>query len=50
MPISTPNLFNCAIGVSGIYDLLLMHDDGDIPRRVYGEKYLSGVIGNDELI
>jgi len=47
--ILAPNLFKCTIGASGVYDLPLMHDDGDVPEWVYGEDYLSDVIGNEEL-
>ena len=44
-----PDLFKCTIGASGVYDLPLMHDDGDVPKWVYGKDYLSDAIGNDEL-
>jgi dipeptidyl aminopeptidase/acylaminoacyl peptidase len=43
-----PDLFSCAIGVAGIYDLTLLAKKGDITRVTYGEAYLDNVIGNDE--
>jgi len=47
--ILAPDLFKCTIGASGVYDLPLMHEDGDIPKWVYGKDYLSDAIGHDEL-
>jgi dipeptidyl aminopeptidase/acylaminoacyl peptidase len=47
--ILAPNLFKCTIGASGVYDLPLMHESGDIPKWVYGNEYLSKAIGNNEL-
>ncbi len=43
-----PDLFSCAIGVAGVYDLTLLAKKGDITRVTYGEAYLDNVIGNDE--
>ena len=43
-----PDLFSCAIGVAGIYDLTLLAKKGDITRVTYGEAFLDNVIGNDE--
>jgi len=42
-----PDLFKCAVGVSGIYDLSLMHSKGDIPLRDFGISFLNEVIGTD---
>lgn len=47
--ILAPNLFKCTVGASGVYDLALMYDDGDIPKWVYGKNYLSAAIGNREV-
>ncbi len=43
-----PDLFSCAIGVAGIYDLTLLTKEGDITRTTFGEAYLDGVIGKDQ--
>jgi len=45
-----PDLFKCAIGVVGVYDLPLMFEEGDIQRRTEGENYLEAVLGTDEKI
>jgi dipeptidyl aminopeptidase/acylaminoacyl peptidase len=43
-----PDLFSCAIGVAGVYDLTLLTKKGDMTRTIYGEAYLDGAIGKDE--
>jgi dipeptidyl aminopeptidase/acylaminoacyl peptidase len=43
-----PDLFSCAIGVAGVYDLTLLTKEGDITRTTFGEAYLDGVIGKDQ--
>jgi len=43
-----PELFKCAVGVAGIYDLNLMYSKGDIKNLAYGESYLETAIGKDE--
>lgn len=45
--IVAPDLFKCAIGVAGVYDLPLMKEEGDIPSLNFGDSYLSEVIGDD---
>lgn len=42
-----PKLYRCAIGYVGVYDLGLMYRDGDIPRSLYGRRYLQRVLGTD---
>ncbi|WP_337840805.1 S9 family peptidase [Rheinheimera sp.] len=42
-----PDLYRCAIGVAGVYDLELMKSDGDIPLRSFGIAYLDLVLGTD---
>lgn len=42
-----PDLFKCAIGMAGVYDLPLMKNEGDIPSFSFGGSFLSEVIGND---
>jgi acetyl esterase/lipase len=43
-----PDLYRCAIGYVGVYDLRLMHSRGDIPQSMFGENYLKRVLGSDE--
>lgn len=43
-----PDLFNCAIGVAGVYDLNIMKSKGDIPLRSFGISYLEQVLGSDQ--
>lgn len=42
-----PDLFKCAIGVVGVYDLSLMYKEGDIKESVSGKDYLKHVIGTN---
>ncbi|MBX3701196.1 MAG: S9 family peptidase [Dokdonella sp.] len=42
-----PDLYRCAVGYVGVYDLELMYRDGDIPRGLFGKKYLEMVLGRD---
>ncbi|WP_462156769.1 alpha/beta hydrolase family protein [Pseudoalteromonas sp. GB56] len=43
-----PDLFKCAVGVVGVYDLPLMFEEGDISERASGQGYLRKVLGEDE--
>jgi len=47
-PIVAPDLFKCAVGLVGVYDLLIMYNTGDIPVRASGRAFLENVIGEDE--
>ncbi|WP_105166630.1 S9 family peptidase [Pseudoalteromonas sp. T1lg23B] len=42
-----PDLFKCAIGVVGVYDLPLMFEEGDISEHETGRTYLTEVLGSD---
>lgn len=45
-----PELYRCAVGYVGVYDLPTMHTEGDIQRRGSGETYIREWIGErDEL-
>lgn len=46
--ILAPDLFRCAAGVAGIYDLTLMDWRGDIPDSKLGRGYLKRAIGEDQ--
>ena len=43
-----PELFKCAVGFAGIYDLGMMYDKGDIRESAWGRNYLERTIGRDE--
>ncbi|USD28365.1 S9 family peptidase [Pseudoalteromonas sp. SCSIO 43201] len=43
-----PGLFQCAVGVVGVYDLPLMFEEGDVAQRSSGVAYLERVLGTDE--
>jgi dipeptidyl aminopeptidase/acylaminoacyl peptidase len=42
-----PTMFKCAVGMSGIYDLPLMFDKGDIQMFRGGVNYLKDALGQD---
>ena len=43
-----PDLYRCAVGYSGIYDLTLMESAGDVRQRRSGIAFLRKVIGTDK--
>ncbi len=42
-----PDLYRCAVGISGVYDLPLMLESGDVRRRAVGRSFLQQAIGDD---
>jgi dipeptidyl aminopeptidase/acylaminoacyl peptidase len=42
-----PDLYRCAVGYAGIYDLELMYQSGDVPDSRTGVAYLERVLGSD---
>jgi dipeptidyl aminopeptidase/acylaminoacyl peptidase len=42
-----PDLYRCAIGYVGVYDLRMMLERGDIPRSTLGKNYLMRALGED---
>jgi dipeptidyl aminopeptidase/acylaminoacyl peptidase len=46
--IKEPNLYKCAIGYAGVYDLPLLFQEGDISDTKRGLNYLDKVIGKDQ--
>ncbi len=46
-PIRDPDLYQCAVAVSGPYDLSKMYQWGSIRRSDYGKLYLERAIGKD---
>ncbi len=47
-PVLAPELYQCAIGLVGVYDLDLLYDEGDIPMSKSGRNYLEEVVGRDQ--
>ena len=43
-----PGLYQCAVGLVGVYDLDLLYNDGDVRMRKAGRNYLEEVVGRDE--
>ena len=46
--IRNPGLYKCAIGYVGVYDLQVMHKEGDITETRNGRAYLDRVLGVDQ--
>jgi len=46
--IREPALYQCAVGVSGVFDLAKLYKWGDTHRSDYGKAYLKIVIGEDQ--
>ncbi|SNY49000.1 acylaminoacyl-peptidase [Arsukibacterium tuosuense] len=44
-----PDLYKCAVGFVGVFDLNLMYTDGDIQERQSGINYLEMAIGRDQV-
>lgn len=43
-----PDMYKCAVGYVGVYDLQVMKKQGDITDRRSGRRYLDRVLGTDE--
>lgn len=43
-----PDLYQCAVGYVGVYDLNMMFESGDIPEMRIGSGYLHRVLGSDK--
>lgn len=46
--VKEPDLYKCALGYVGVYDMELLFETGDIPESQYGTNFLDRVIGQDE--
>lgn len=42
-------LYRCAIGYVGVYDLALMYQEGDVRRTMFGRGYLERILGRSNL-
>jgi dipeptidyl aminopeptidase/acylaminoacyl peptidase len=45
--VKEPDLYKCAIGYVGVYDLTLMFTRGDIPQSTSGENFQKRTLGED---
>ena len=45
--IRAPDLYRCALGLYGIYDLALLQKQGDISRTLAGRKFIRRILGAD---
>jgi dipeptidyl aminopeptidase/acylaminoacyl peptidase len=45
--VKEPDLYRCAIGYVGIYDLGMMYKRGDIPQSKFGKNYLKRALGEN---
>lgn len=43
-----PDLYQCAFGYVGVYDMHMMYKKGDIPERESGRRFLERTISNDD--
>jgi dipeptidyl aminopeptidase/acylaminoacyl peptidase len=43
-----PDLYKCAVGIAGVYDLTLMDTQGDIPDRKSGIAWVREILGTDD--
>jgi dipeptidyl aminopeptidase/acylaminoacyl peptidase len=47
-PFREPDVFRCAVGMAGVYDLSLMFEKGDIQTVERGMNYLKMAVGTDK--
>lgn len=45
-----PDLFKCAVGYAGVYDLKLLYTESDVPILWGGKAYLRKAVGEDEAL
>jgi dipeptidyl aminopeptidase/acylaminoacyl peptidase len=45
--IRQPDMFKCAIGYAGVYDLAMMYDKGDTRMSKWGRSFLANTVGTD---
>ncbi|TKR33801.1 S9 family peptidase [Luteimonas gilva] len=49
-PIRFPELYRCAVGYVGVYDLVVMKKEGDIDDTKSGRRYMDRALGTDEAL
>ncbi|MDQ3229888.1 MAG: S9 family peptidase [Pseudomonadota bacterium] len=47
-PIRYPDLYKCAVGYVGVYDLVVMKNKGDVDDTRSGRRYMDRVLGTDQ--
>lgn len=47
--IREPELYRCAAGYAGVYDLKLLYTEGDIKNTLAGQAYLKDVVGEERM-
>jgi acylaminoacyl-peptidase len=47
--VKEPDLYQCAIGYVGVYDLPMMFEEGDIPSNESGIAFLKDALGEDQM-
>ncbi len=45
--VKEPDLYQCAVGYVGVYDLRMMYTRGDIPDSTFGKNFLARTLGTD---
>ncbi len=45
-----PDLYRCAVGDAGVYDLRLMFSHGDVRKNLYGQSFLEMILGKDQAV
>lgn len=48
--IREPELYQCAIGYVGVYDLPMLYKEGDIKTQKWGDAYLDKTLGTDMVL
>jgi dipeptidyl aminopeptidase/acylaminoacyl peptidase len=48
--VKEPDLYRCAIGYAGVYDLRMQYTRGDIRESNVGRSYLKKTLGDDEAL
>lgn len=46
-PVREPDLYRCAIGVAGVYDLVSMSEDTDVAESRFGRMFLQRILGDE---
>jgi len=47
-PLREPDLYRCAIGVAGVYDLISLSEESDVADSQFGRTFLQKVLGGEE--
>ena len=48
-PIRKPDLYRCAIGYVGVYDMAMMYEEGDVEDSASGQRFLRHTIGSGKV-